>query len=55
VSPDEGSIRMLKGKASCKSPNLACQLSVFSAPANYEVVKITILVLKWSFELQSTL
>jgi hypothetical protein len=41
VSVDEGTIETSKGKARCKSPYLACQLSVFSALANYGVVKIT--------------
>jgi hypothetical protein len=31
---------MSRGKARCKSPFLARQLSVFSAPVNYGVVKI---------------
>jgi hypothetical protein len=33
VSTDEGTIGMSRGKARCKSSILACQLSVFSAPA----------------------
>jgi hypothetical protein len=37
---DEGTIRISRGKACCKSPFLACQLSVFFAPARYRVVKI---------------
>jgi hypothetical protein len=37
----EGAIRISRGKACCKSPFLARQLSVFFAPARYKVVKIT--------------
>jgi hypothetical protein len=37
---EDGTIKMSRGKAHCKSPFLACQLSVFSAPAKYRVVKI---------------
>jgi hypothetical protein len=39
VSADEEIIRTSKGKACCKSPSW-CQLLVFSAPTNYQVVKI---------------
>jgi hypothetical protein len=41
ASADEGTIRTSRGKVCYKSPYLACQLSVFSAPGNYVVVKIT--------------
>jgi hypothetical protein len=41
TSADEGTIRTSRGKARCKSHFLARQLSVFSAPTNYGVVKIT--------------
>jgi hypothetical protein len=41
ASVDVGTIRTLREKARCKSPYLAHQLSVFSAPARYRVVKIT--------------
>jgi hypothetical protein len=40
TSVDEGTIGTSRGKAHCKSPFLACQLSVFSSPANYGAVKI---------------
>jgi hypothetical protein len=40
VSADEGTIRTSRGKACCKSPFLACQLSVFFAPIRYRVAKI---------------
>jgi hypothetical protein len=39
VSTDEGTIETSRAKARYKSPFLAHQLSVFSAPANYGVVK----------------
>jgi hypothetical protein len=35
----DGTIRTSRGKARCKSPFLACQLSVFFAPTRYRVVK----------------
>jgi hypothetical protein len=41
VSTDEGTIRTSRGIARFKFPYLARQLSVFSAPANYRVLKIT--------------
>jgi hypothetical protein len=41
VSADDGTTRMSRGKARYKSPFLACQLSVFFAPARFRVVKIT--------------
>jgi hypothetical protein len=40
ASTDVGTIRTSKGKESFKSPFLARQLLVFSASANYGVVKI---------------
>jgi hypothetical protein len=42
----EGTIRTSRGKAHCKSPFLAHQLSVFFALARYRVVKIA----HYSFE-----
>jgi hypothetical protein len=39
-SVDEGTIGTSRGKARCKSPFLARQLSVFFAPLRYMVVKI---------------
>jgi hypothetical protein len=41
VSSDDGTIRTSRGKACCKFPFPACQLSVFFALAIYRVVKIT--------------
>jgi hypothetical protein len=41
VSVNEGTIGTSRGKARYKSPYLACQMSVFFAPARYRVVKIT--------------
>jgi hypothetical protein len=40
MNADDGTIRTFGGEARCKSPYLACQLSVFFAPAGYRVVKI---------------
>jgi hypothetical protein len=40
ASADELTIGTSRGKPHCKSPFLARQLSVFSAPAKYRVVKI---------------
>jgi hypothetical protein len=37
---NERTIGTSRGKARCKSPFLACQLSVFFSPARYMVVKI---------------
>jgi hypothetical protein len=37
---DNGTIGTSRGKAGCKSPFLACQLSVFFAPPRHRVVKI---------------
>jgi hypothetical protein len=37
---DDGTIRTSRGKACCKPPFLTRQLSVFSAPTKYRVVKI---------------
>jgi hypothetical protein len=41
ASTDDGTIGTSRGKAPCKSPFLAHQLSVFFAPIRYRVVKIT--------------
>jgi hypothetical protein len=41
VSANEGTIGTSREKARYKSPYLACQMSVFFAPARYRVVKIT--------------
>jgi hypothetical protein len=38
---DDGTIGRSRGKAHCKSPFMAHQLSVFSAPVRYRVVNIT--------------
>jgi hypothetical protein len=43
TSANEGTIETSRGKARYKSPFLAHQLSMFSAPTNYVVVKITTL------------
>jgi hypothetical protein len=40
MSVDEGTIGTSRGKAHCKLPYMACQLSVFSASVNYGVAKI---------------
>jgi hypothetical protein len=54
VSTDDGTIRTSRGKAHCKSPYLAHQLSVFSTSARTEWSRSHIPVLRWSYELQST-
>jgi hypothetical protein len=50
----DGIIRTSIGKARYKSPFLACQLSVFSAPARTGWSRSRVLILRWSCELQST-
>jgi hypothetical protein len=41
MNADDGTIGMARGEARCKSPFLACQLSVCFALARYRVVKVT--------------
>jgi hypothetical protein len=55
MSMDDGTIRTSRGKARCKSSFLACQLSVFFAPARIGWSRSRVLVLRWSYELQNTL
>jgi hypothetical protein len=50
----EVTIRTSRGKACCKSPFLACQLSVFSTLARTGWSRSCVPVPRWSCELQST-
>jgi hypothetical protein len=40
VIKDDGTIETSRGEAHCKSPCLACELSVFFALTRYRVVKV---------------
>jgi hypothetical protein len=55
VITDEATIETSRGKARCKAPNLACQLSVFLAPVRYRVVKTVHSYSKVVLGLRSTL
>jgi hypothetical protein len=50
VSADEGTIRTSRGKARCKSPYLACQLSMFLHWQDIGWSRSHIPVLRWSCE-----
>jgi hypothetical protein len=55
VSVDDGTIRTSRGKARCKSPYLARELSVFFASTRTRWSRSCVRVLRWSCELQSIL